>query len=324
MKTNLFPKPIIVVSKCIEFEHTRYNGDIISSDTVKKLKSFADFIPVCPEVEIGLGIPRSPIRLVIKENEKALYQPESEKFFTNEMIQFSEQFLKTLPDIDGVILKNQSPSCGTNNVKIYHSAIKDSGSKPGTGLFAEKVKECFPDHAIEDEGRLKNFSIREHFFIRLFVKARFREIKNNQKIQELVDFQTRNKYLLMAFQPARHKELGRLVAGHNKNNIGEVFTEYEKLLQQTLAKQPKVNSIINALQHCFGGVSQNLSPEERKFFLNTLEEYRDERIPLATVVYLLKSWAVRFNNAFLLNQTLIEPYPQELASLSDTGKGRKF
>lgn len=317
-------KPIVVVSKCIEFDHCRYNEQIIKSTIVNNLKSYVKFKPICPEVEIGLGIPRKPLRLVKKDGIVVMFQPATENEYTEKMKDFSKKFIKTIGDVDGFILKNSSPSCGINNVKIYNSLKKGASASRGKGIFGEFIINNYKGLPIEDEGRLNNMVIRENFLIRLFLLTKFRIMKKHVTINKLIDFHSRNKYLLMAYNQSKLKELGQIVANHNKKENDEVFSEYEVILKKAVEKPFKINSIINSVYHCFGGVSKDMSKEEKAFFIETVEEYRDERIPFSTVAHLLKSYAVRFNKEYLLNQTLLNPYPDKLQSIHDTGKSRRY
>jgi len=315
-------KPKVVVSRCLGFDHCRYNGQVVEDFFIEKLKNHVEFITVCPEVEIGLGIPRDPIRIIQLDNKLSLVQPNTDKNITREMESFIDDYLSRLSDIDGFILKNRSPSCGILDVKIYkgNSVL----SSKGAGFFGSKVVSEFPFSAIEDEGRLKNFTIREHFLIKLFAIARFRNIKKSNSIGELVAFQTENKLLFMAYNDARFRKLGKIVANHEKLSFRQVAELYEQELILLFRRQAKYTGLINAIQHAFGGFSDNLSKEEKMYFLNNVEEYRDERIPLSTVTHLLMSSAIRFNNRYLMNQTLLNPYPKELNDITDSGKGRNF
>ena len=159
---NEFSKPIVVVSKCIEFEFCRWNGMIIKSPFVKLLKSYVDFRPVCAEMEIGLGTPRDPVRLVLENEDLKMIQPSTNRNLTSEMTNFSKDYLDSLGIVDGFILKSKSPSCGLFQTKHYSSIIKGSHvSQKGPGLFGKAVTSRFPDKAIETEGRLTNFGL--HF-----------------------------------------------------------------------------------------------------------------------------------------------------------------
>ncbi|MCX8014829.1 MAG: DUF523 and DUF1722 domain-containing protein [candidate division WOR-3 bacterium] len=317
-----FPKPKIVVSKCLGFAHCRYDGSIVLDEIVSKLKPYVSFLPVCPEVAIGLGVPRDPIRIVLFQDKFYLYQPATKRDVTKEMTAFVNNFLNSLADIDGFILKYRSPSCGINNTKIYHSFSSDTPTTVGAGFFGKEIVKRFQAAAIVDEGKLKNFNIREHFFTKVFTLARFREIKKRKKLSELVGFHSRNKLLFMGYHQTKLKQLGRIVANHNKYDPAIVFSSYEETLHQLLSKKPSARAWINVLMHAFGGVSKKLSKPERQFFLSSLEEYRQAQIPLSALIKLILSWAIRFQDQYLLSQTFLNPYPQTLVEITDSGKGR--
>ncbi len=319
---NNFPKPNIVVSKCLGFDKCRYNADTVLDYVVDRLKPYVNYTTICPEVEIGLGIPREPIRIVSEKNRLYLYQPATKKDITDKMVSFVDKYLNSLSEIDGFILKYRSPSCGINSVKIYNSFNPDARPVAGAGFFGGEVIKRFGGLAIEDEGRLKNFTIREYFFTKLFTLTQFRLVKKTRQIKELVRFHTVNKLLFMAHNQTKLRELGNIVAGYDKHNIDTVLDKYELSMHELLAKPPTFKSWINVLTHAFSGVTENLGKEERKLFLNLIEEYRDERIPLSVLAKLMLSWAVRFTNEYLLNQTFLNPFPKELIEITDSGKGR--
>ncbi len=306
------------------FDACRYNGQTIPDEFINRLGEYVDYITVCPEVEIGLGTPRAPIRIVENEGKLQLYQPESEKFFTDKMVSFTHTFLASLKKIDGFILKNRSPSCGPADVKIFQGFDKSAGAYRGSGFFGGEILKRFEVSAIEDEGRLKNFSIREHFLIKLFTFARFRLAKKTGTMGALVKFQSEHKLLLLSYNQAHYRKCGRIVANHEKLNTDDVFNMYETELSIILKKVPRYPAMINTLQHAFGWISNDLSKEEKKFFINTLEEYRDERIPLSTVLHLINAYAIRFKNNYLSDQVLLNPYPKELTEITDSGKGRNY
>ncbi len=311
-------RPNVVVSKCLGFERCRYNGDTIPNDHVDALKKHVNFITVCPEVEIGLGVPRKPIRIVHDEGSR-LWQPATRMDHTDKMVEFSRKFLGSLQDIDGFILKYGSPSCGMKNVRIYNEYEPKSSPRKGPGFFGGAVVERFRGLAIEDEGRLSNFTIRENFYIKLFCLARSREISS---MKELTEFHAENKYLFMAFDQERMREMGRIAADHDKKGLEAAYEGYRKSLMELLSKTPSFRSYINSLIHMFGGISSQLDSEEKRLFLDTIEEYRDERIPLSVLTRLIESWAMRFKNEYLLKQSILRPFPKDLIDITDSGKGR--
>ncbi|MBN2279156.1 MAG: DUF523 and DUF1722 domain-containing protein [Candidatus Marinimicrobia bacterium] len=313
-------KPRIVVSKCLGFDQCRYNGQTIPDKFIEKLTEFAEIITVCPEVEIGLGIPRHPVRLGKKGEKTYLIQPATDLDVTHKMETFTSTFLSSLEDIDGFIMKNRSPSCGINDVKIYHSLNKLSASTRGTGIFGGSIQDFFPFAAMEDEGRLKNLSIREYFLTRLYVNLRFRSVKKSGNMKSLVKFQTEHKYLFMAHNQEAYRTGGQIVANHEKDTFEKVIKKYEENMSRIMKKPAKIQATINAIHHIFGGFSKNLSKDEKVFFLNTVEEYRDERITLTTIIHLLKSYAVRFESQFVKDQIFLNPFPADLVSSANSGK----
>jgi len=222
-----FPKPVVVTSKCFEFDACRYNGVMIPNNFVQKLEPFVKFIPVCPEVEIGLGVPRDIIRVLEKNGEKLLVQPTSGKELSKLMYKFAEGFLNSLDAVDGFILKSRSPSCGIRNAKVFPDADNPVPIGKSSGLFAEKVLDKYPGVAIEDEGRLLNYNIREHFLTKLYTLARFREVKKKNTVKALVEFQSDNKFIFMSYNQRDMRILGRLVGNENREPIEKIMSQYE-------------------------------------------------------------------------------------------------
>jgi uncharacterized protein YbgA (DUF1722 family)/uncharacterized protein YbbK (DUF523 family) len=316
------PKPIIVISKCIGFDPCRYNGEILRDKFVTRLEPHVEFLCVCPEVEIGLGIPRAPVRIVSSGDSFKLIQPSSGLDLSEAMREFNRDFLEALKEVDGFILKSRSPSCGFTDVKVYSGPEKGPGIDKTAGFFGAAVLEQFSDRAIEDEGRLKNLSIREHFLTRVFAFARFRSLQQSPSIQDLVRFHSENKFLLMAYSQTKMRELGRIVANADGERMGAVLDQYEKLFRTALHKPPRHASPVNVLMHSLGYFKKELSAREKRHFLEMLEAYRHNRTPLSSAVSILQSWVMRFETEYLYGQTFFRPFPEELMALDDSGGGR--
>ena len=317
-----FERPIVVVSKCIEFAPCRYNGLMIASDVVKALKPYVDFVPVCPEVEIGLGVPRDPIRIVVAKETRRLMQPSTGADVTSKMLRVTELFLGSLAAVDGFVLKSRSPSCGFKDVKVFSGMGKEAAMAKGPGFFGGAVLERFPGYPAEDEGRLLNFRIREHFLTSLYARARFRAIARRAEMRDLVEYHARNKFLLMAYHQKEMRVLGRIVANPEKKGVRAVFEEYETHLRAALSNPPRYTSSINVLMHALGYFSEGLSRSEKAFFLDSLEKYRAGKIPLSATLSVVSSWLARFKNEYLEKQTFFAPYPEALVEITDSGKGR--
>ncbi len=309
---RVFTRPIVVVSKCIEFEPVRWDGRIISSDFVKQLKDYVDFIPLCPEVEIGLGIPREPLRIVKREASLHLVQPATGLDLTQGMEEFSKKFLGSLGDVDGFILKSKSPSSAIKDARIYPSEKKVAAIGHGPGIFGQAVLNYFSNKAVEDEKRLLNERIREHFLTKLYTLADFRNVRESSTGNALVDFQGRNKLLLTAYSQIQLHLMGRLVAERKRRPLSETLVEYEKHLSEALKRPPKIGSNYNVLTKAAGYFTSQLMHKEKAFFLDAAEKYRSGLQPLSAPLNILKSWIIRFNEDYLDQQTFFEPFPEKL------------
>ncbi|MEZ4628411.1 MAG: DUF523 and DUF1722 domain-containing protein [Eubacteriales bacterium] len=214
-------KPTILVSKCLGFCKCRYNGDVLSSAFVEALKPHVNYITACPEVEIGLGVPRNPVRLVNRGGSVELYQPAEDKTYTQQMNRYSESFFDSVGALHGLILKGRSPSCGIKDVKIYSGVEKSSSSQKGVGLFAAHAIARYPNLPIEEEGRLTNYAIREHFLTKLYTVFRFQQVKQSRSMKELVRFHSEHKFLLMAYHQTQLRLLGKIVANPEKTPVSK-------------------------------------------------------------------------------------------------------
>ncbi len=318
------PKPRIVVSKCIEFDSCRWNGLKISSGAVKLLKPFVEFIPVCPEMELGLGVPREPIRIVRREGERRLIQSETERDLTGAMLEFTDSFISSVGKVDGFILKEKSPSCGVKNVKVYPRMGKSAPiDSRNPGFFGKAVRDGFPGIPLEDEGRLNNFSLREHFLTSVFALARLRSAIGKKRMKDLVDFHTRHKLLLMAYSQKEMRALGKLVANREKKQVGEVLEDYRKRFPAALKTPPGPGPVENVFLHALGYFKDRVSPREKEFFLESIRGYRARRRPMGVPVAIIRSWIVRFDEPYLARQAFFDPYPSDLIEVTDSGKGRE-
>lgn len=319
---RVFSRPRVIVSKCLGFENCRYNAQMIPSRFVEKLGKYADYTTVCPEVEIGLGVPRAPIRLFAGEEGVRLLQPKTGQDVTDKMTSFASDFLSKVDLVDGFILKALSPSCGIKDVKVYPGTGKVMATGKGSGLFGGEVLARFGHLPVEDEGRLTNFVIREHFLTTLFTIADFRKLCANKSIKALVDFQSDNKLLFMSYNQSRMRMMGRIVANSQKSDIETVFAEYAEHFYKAMSTPPRYTSHINVLMHGLGYFSKYLSSSEKQFFLDSLEKYRNGKIPLSVPLFMLKSYVIGFEDEYLARQNFFEPYPADLVEISDSGKGR--
>jgi uncharacterized protein YbbK (DUF523 family) len=243
----MLARPIVVISRCIDFDSCRYNGQVIRASLREELEPFVDLRPICPELEIGLGVPRDPVRLVRRPEGAHMVQPSTGRDLTGAMNEFSARFLSSLDEVDGFILKSRSPSCAIRDAKVFHSNAHRAGHDSGPGLFAARVLERFPAAAIEDEGRLEDDWLRHAFLTKLFTLASFRLAVTDGGAHALMAFHATNEPLLEAYDEARAGRLGRLVAGAPDPVPSELVAAFRDELVATLAKPPRPGSNADAL-----------------------------------------------------------------------------
>ncbi|OIO66998.1 MAG: hypothetical protein AUJ57_11990 [Zetaproteobacteria bacterium CG1_02_53_45] len=312
-------KPRLVVSRCLGFEPCRYNAQMITDDFLERLKPFVELTTVCPEADIGLGTPRDPVRLVQVDKKVRMLQPATGADVTDAMSAYIDSKIKAFAEVDGFLMKGRSPSCGPSVVKVYSSDQKGSAAVKGMGMFAHALAKQLPHAALEDEGRLKNFHIREAFLMRLFALARLRGLIASPSVNALSRFHAAHKLLLMCYHQDLMRQCGRIAANSDRLGLQELVEKYAGLFRETLMRTPSQRNIINALYHGYGWISEGLNAIEKKLFIDAVEEYRDDRVTLATLQHLLKSYVVRFDHAYLGSQVFLEPYPRALFDLSDSG-----
>ena len=315
--SRAFAKPVVVVSKCLEFEACRYNGERISASFIERLEPHVRFRPVCPEVEIGLGTPRDPIRIYLRGERKALYQPATRRHLTQKMNAFSGRYLAALEEVDGFILKAKSPSCAITDAKIFSSTAAGDHAAQGPGLFTEAALEAFGSRAFVDETGLNDRQVREGFLTRIFALAAFREARGSGRIDQLARYHAQNKLLFLAFDQETMREMGRIAANHEKRELIEVASAYEDALSRLLARTPSRASYVNALSHALGHLSEKITKSDKARFLDVLDEYRAGKTPLDEPLETLENWTTRFGSEYLEKQTIFEPYPGVLGGMSE-------
>lgn len=321
----VFVKPNVFISSCIEFDHCRYDGGIIHSEFVERLLKHVDVTRTCPELAINLGSPREAIRLVKKKDSEEIELLSSihGNNYTDQMNQYAKTYLMSIQDkqIDGFILKAKSPTCGIKNVKVYYDTGKSQvRAEKADGFFGGKILEMFPGVPIETERRLSNYTIRDRFFTELFTLADFREIKANPSMKQLVAFHSKNKYLFMTYNQLTLRQLGQIVANHDHLPIKDVFDAYEEQLRTLLSKEASQKKRVNVLTHIYGYFKTKVNPEEKEYYFDVLDDYLNHQTTYQNVLTVLLGWAIRFQERYLINQTIFQPYPKDLVVMNDSGK----
>ncbi|MDI6845549.1 MAG: DUF523 and DUF1722 domain-containing protein [Candidatus Saccharicenans sp.] len=296
-------KPTVVISACLNGYFNRYNGGTVSDDQVNALKPRFELVNVCPEVEIGLGIPRKTLSLFRIGNRIQAIQKETGLDLTEKLAEFSEKKISTLPDVDGFILKARSPSCGVKSAKVFGNLEGTSILGKDDGIFAATARKLRPHLPLIDEGRLNNRGLRWEFLARVYLHFYFR--KSSQDIKSLIDFHSKAKYLFMSICQKDLKTLGQILAAHRKGNFEETLSAYRQTFYRLLSRPIRKSNLINALSHMFSYASPQLTPAERKHFIKLLDQYRSGETDFVTIIEFLRAYGYRFNLPYLLDQYLL-------------------
>lgn len=307
-------RPRLGVSGCLLGQKVRYDGrDKQDYSLTATFSAHVELVPICPELEAGMGVPREPVRLVGEPANPRLIAQRSGTDWTERMQSFADQRIKSLfaHPLDGYIFKKDSPSCGMERVKVYHS--NEIPTRNGRGLFASALMRQFPLLPVEEEGRLKNSTLRENFVDRVFAYHRWRQLNEERRaIGKLVEFHTRHKFLLLAHSERHCRELGLLVADAKRSPIAAVYEAYGQSFMHGLGIHATTKKHCNALDHMMGYFSQKLSGDERKELLELLTDFRRRLIPLVAPLTLLRHYVRKYRVGYLEKQIYLEPSPKEL------------
>ena len=314
-----FTFPKVGISACALGQPVRYNGGHKQSKLCRvELSEFFDFHPFCPEVAIGLGVPREPIRLVQSDNKLGVgvvgtKQPELD--VTDELWVYGESVAEEHPDLCGFVAMQGSPSCGSKPVKVYrdNGYPSDQGSR---GVFIRGLRSRMPHIPVEESGRLNDPRLRENFVVRVMVYQAWMQILGpeveNVSRSRCIEFYAAHKYLLMSHHYQSYKNLGRLIA-----NAGEYEPRVlaEKLLSALMAGLSQLSnrgSQANTLQHLYGYLKNHISQDEKRELLTLIEDYRKSVIPLIVPMTLLKHHFSKTDIPYINAQVYLNPHPHQL------------
>ncbi len=318
-----FARPRVLISACLAGNNCRYDGQLLSFGYRRSLEAHVELVPLCPEMGIGLPVPRNTIRLERHQGETRLIEPQTGTDHTEAMHDYSRETLSSVGPLDGAILKRSSPSCGLTDAKLYSEGGKGL-VETGSGLFTGSLLASFPNLAREDEARLTNRAIREAFLTSIFVKAAFRELERNPSAAALTTFQAEHKFLLQAQDEVAMRKLGQIAASASSLGLEGAMLRYREQLDLALAKRPSIKRHCNVLEHLQGFFKKRISSKEKRHFEELLTSYRNEKLPLSSVTSLLRSWCLRFGVAYLAKQRYFEPFPAELLDAGDSGHPKKL
>ena len=308
-------QPILVgISACLLGQEVRFDGghkrDRFLTDT---LGQYVEWVPVCPEVEAGLGPPREPIRLEQSGEDTRLITTRGKEDLTAQMRRFSRGRVKQLfaEPLCGFILKKDSPSCGMMRVKVYQP--KGPARRAGVGVFAEALLDAYPNLPVEEEGRLCDPRLRDNWVTRLFAYRDLQSLwKPRWKLGDVVRFHTRYKLLLLAHSEVGYRRLGKMVAGGKQVERSQFRKEYESTFMQTLQHIATTKKNTNVLQHMLGHVSDNLNLSSRSELVESIEDYRQGLLPLVVPLTLIRHHVRIQGVPYLEQQAYLNPHPKEL------------
>jgi len=304
----------IGISQCLLGDEVRYDGghkrDAFLADTLSR---FVDWVPVCPEVEAGLGTPRESMRLEGTPDTPRLITIKTRADQTSTMTRFSERRVRELEalDLSGYVFKKNSPSCGVERVRVYNR--HGMPAMTGVGLFARAYMERFPLIPVEEEGRLRDMPLRENFIERVFGYYRWRELLRGRPTRgDVVNFHTAHKYLLLAHSRPHYQSLGRLVADAKRYTPIELARRYGPPLMEALTVRATVRKHVNVLEHLLGSFKADLTAAERQELQDVIADYHKGLTPLIVPITLIKHYVSRFDVAYLRDQIYLNPHPKEL------------
>ena len=311
--TDFENKITIGVSSCLLGNEVRYDGghkhDRYITETLGR---YLSFVPVCPEVECGLPIPREAMRLVGEVDSPQLVTNKTGVDHTDRMLTWARKKVVELEkeNLCGFIFKNRSPSSGMERVKVY-----DGNNVPravGVGIFARAFKDHFPLLPTEEEGRLHDPLLRENFIEQIFVYQRWREVADAPTAANLISFHTTHKLLLMAHSEKHTREMGRLMAQAGSLDLDTFIERYQELLMAAMSLKPTTKKHVNVLQHMMGFFKKMISADEKQELLSVIEQFRNNIVPLIVPVTLINHYIRKYQEPYLMQQHYLNPHPLEL------------
>lgn len=302
------------VSRCLLGEAVRFDGGHKRDNFLTEvLGRYVEWVPICPEVEAGLGTPREAMRLVGDSQHPRLVTIKSGIDQTRAVKRITANRIQELEELDlsGYVFKKDSPSCGMERVRIYNE--QGMSGRNGVGLFARAFIEQFPLIPVEEEGRLCDPTLRENFIERVFCYRRWQDlVQCGVTRQALVQFHTIHKYLLMAHSPQYYQVIGRLVGQVHQHRPKEFAHRYGELFMKALAVKATVRKHVNVLQHILGYFKERLGAQEKAELLSVIGEYHQGLAPLVAPLTLIKHHVQIFDVSYIRDQVYLTPYPNEL------------
>lgn len=303
----------IGISSCLLGERVRYDGGHKAHSYIQStLGEYFEFLPFCPELKIGLGIPRKPIRLSRSKGSdiQCIEIDNPDRNYTQQLKNCADEQSTWHEKLCGYILKKDSPSCGMERVKIWDDVMP---IREGVGIYAKALMENFPYLPVEEEGRLGDAVLRENFIQRVFVMRRWHSMQESgTDLASLINFHARHKLIIMSHDQNKYRELGRLVAATNKRNLQENSELYLRSLMDALKIRATRKNHVNVLQHIQGYLKNYLDKDDKQEMLQTIEKYRIGQIPLIVPITLLNHFFRKHPDQYISDSWYMNPYPEEL------------
>ncbi len=308
-------KPKIGISACLLGNEVRYDGGHKRNVYVTgTLSEHFDFTEFCPEVAIGLSIPRPPIHLAENGDSgiRAIKVKEPDVDFTDALAGYADSFSSKIEPLSGIVVKKDSPSCGMERVKVYGK----EGAPPerrGAGIFTGKIQARFPYMPVEEEGRLSDPRLRENFIVRVFTMHRWHQmVAEGLSPAALVKFHSRHKFLIQAHHEVLYRELGRMVADAGKRDMDELGPEYLSKLMEALSKKTSPGKCANVLTHIMGFINENMTADEKQEVLGLIDDHRNGLVPLVVPITLINHFLRKYPHEYIDEQYFLEPHPREM------------
>lgn len=307
----------IGISSCLLGAKVRFDsGHKKNAYITGVLAPYFEFVPFCPEVEIGLSVPREPIRLVKVEGEvRCIGTRDQTLDVTQPLYDIADKQQLWHKELCGYILKKDSPSCGMERVKVYH---KEMPRKEGAGLYASRLMKNFAFLPVEEEGRLEDPHLRENFIQRVYIYSRWKAmVSDGLSLSSLQVFHANHKYIFMSHDQLKAKSLGAFVAAQQKTDIESAAPCYLEQMMQLLKTTATRNNHVNTLQHLQGYLKKHLEKDDKAELLSMIDDYRQGLLPLIVPITLLRHHFRKYPHDYITNSYYMNPHPGEMMLLNN-------
>ncbi len=305
-------KILVGISSCLLGAPVRYNGGHKRNDYIEKtLGQFFQFVPFCPEVDIGMGVPRPAIRLLVVDGGvRAVGVKDASLDVTEKLDRCAQEQKSWHADLCGYILKKDSPSCGMERVKTYANG---QPRKNGVGLYAARLMANFPLLPVEEEGRLGDPALRENFLQRVYVFHRWRQLLGQGLSHSaLTTFHARHKLLFMSHHQNATRALGKLLATGARQGVDQLAGQYISAAMTLLKTQASRRNHVNVLQHIQGYLKGELEPDDKRELGELIEQYRCGEVPLIAPITLLRHHFRKHPDPYIEHSCYMRPWPEVL------------